>query len=50
MIPLSESQSKQKISVSLDESVIERIEEIPGVKRSTLLNDIAEEWLDENGY
>lgn len=47
---LSKSDSKQKISVSLDESVIERMDDIPGVKRSTLLNDIAEEWLDEQGY
>lgn len=41
---------KERVSLTLDKDTLERIDSIPGVKRSTLLNDIAEEWLDENGY
>lgn len=49
-IAMSKSEKKEKLSISLDKGVVERIDNIPGVKRSTLINEVMEEWLDEQGY
>jgi len=47
---LSNQKTKSKISVSLDEELIERLDELPGSKRSTVINEGMWEWLENNGY
>jgi uncharacterized protein (DUF4415 family) len=47
---MSQDKTKQSVSISLDKDIVDRIEDIPGVKRSTLINECMGEWLDENGY
>lgn len=44
---LSTNSTKKSVSVTLDDEVVESIDGINGVKRSTLLNDIARDWLDK---
>jgi len=46
----SKSSKKQKISVSIDEQTLNRMDKVPGTKRSTLFNEVMDQWLDDNGY
>lgn len=41
---------KKNISLSIDQDTLERMDNVPGTKRSTLFNEVMDDWLDENGY
>jgi metal-responsive CopG/Arc/MetJ family transcriptional regulator len=47
---MSTAGSKKSTSVSLDEKLVETLDEVPGVKRSTLLNELGWEWVEEHGH
>lgn len=46
MLRMSEVEKKVNISITLDECIVEQIDSMEGVKRSTLINDIVKDWLD----
>lgn len=47
---MSAESTKEHISVTLDEEVVESIDNMDGVKRSTLINSVMADWLEENGH
>jgi metal-responsive CopG/Arc/MetJ family transcriptional regulator len=43
-------QTKDRITVSIDADTRQRVDSITGINRSKLINELLDEWLDENNY